>query len=392
MTVYDMKQQGQPHATILTLILLIPKCACVDLSRQLRFQRLEMTKDKEQQRAEIRFCMNLGLSRVDTRRHLVQVHGGQALSQSQVNRWFLRIQNENDPTLQLKDHPRNTTPRKVTPNKVQEIRDVLRRNPNSTCRQIATDTGLSNGTVHKTLRKKMDLKKKSAKWVPHHLTPAQMQRRVQCSRAALQLLRRRGGAPHIITGDESWFWTWEPGSKASTKVWLAPGEERSQKPRQEMSTPKCMLILFFDDQGLVFQYWVPQGHGVNARLYSQVLAELKEAVRRRRPQFRRNWALLHDNAPAHRSDLAQRFLQRHGIQQVPHPAYSPDLSPCDYWIFAKLKKMVSGHRYQNVHDMMTAVDAAIGQVTRNEWADAMARYAPRLRKCIAAQGRYFERS
>ncbi len=197
-----------------------------------------MTKQKQDQRAEIRFCMKLGLSRVETRRHLVQIHGGLALSQSQVNHWFIRIQSDQNTDTQLKDKPRNTTPRKLIPAKIREIQDAVQCRRKSTCRQIAAQTGVSNGSAHTALRKNLQMKKKSAKWIPHLLTPAQCNCRVDCARSILQMIRRRGRPLHIIAGDESWFWTWQPGPKQSTKVWLKEGEDRPEKPRQEQSTPK----------------------------------------------------------------------------------------------------------------------------------------------------------
>ena len=154
-----------------------------------------------------------------------------------------------------------------------------------------------------------------------------------------------------------------------------------------------MLIVFFDELGLVLRYWVPNGQGVNRILYHRVMILLRDAVRRRRPvQWRaRNWALLHDNAPAHNALLVQNYLAQHCVEVLLHPGYSPDLSPCDYWLFAKLKKMTGGHHYANIQQLMTAVDAALNAIPQAEWAAAMARYPVRLRKCIAANGTYFER-
>jgi hypothetical protein len=45
----------------------------------------------------------------------------------------------------------------------------------------------------------------------------------------------------------------------------------------------------------------------------------------------------HDNVPAHSTALVQAFLAKHHITQVCQPSYSPDLAPCDFWLFPKLK-------------------------------------------------------
>ena len=44
----------------------------------------------------------------------------------------------------------------------------------------------------------------------------------------------------------------------------------------------------------------------------------------------------------------QRFLVKHQITQVAQPPYSPDLVPCDFWLFPKLKSPLKGKRFQIV--------------------------------------------
>jgi histone-lysine N-methyltransferase SETMAR len=44
-----------------------------------------------------------------------------------------------------------------------------------------------------------------------------------------------------------------------------------------------------------------------------------------------------DNAPAHFTALVQALLVTHHITQVCQPPYKPDLAPCDFWLFPKLK-------------------------------------------------------
>jgi len=72
---------------------------------------------------------------------------------------------------------------------------------------------------------------------------------------------------------------------------------------------------------------------VNKQLYQDVLARLKDAVRRKRPELWKNqtWMLHHDNAPAHASLLIRSYLAKHQTSIVPHPPYSPDLAPADFF-------------------------------------------------------------
>ncbi|KAG5316891.1 MOS1T transposase, partial [Acromyrmex insinuator] len=54
----------------------------------------------------------------------------------------------------------------------------------------------------------------------------------------------------------------------------------------------------------------------------------------------------HDNAPAHTSLLVREFLAKNNTLMMPQPPYSPDLAPCDFFLFPKLKRPMKGRRYE----------------------------------------------
>ena len=87
---------------------------------------------------------------------------------------------------------------------------------------------------------------------------------------------------------------------------------------------------------------------VNKQLYQEVLACLRDAVRKKRPELWeiQTWMLRHDNVPAHASLLICSYLVKHQTSVVPHPPYSPDLAPTDFFLFPKLKTTLKGHRFQ----------------------------------------------
>jgi transposase len=57
--------------------------------------------------------------------------------------------------------------------------------------------------------------------------------------------------------------------------------------------------------------------------------------------------LHHDNAPAHATALVQASLAKHNIIQVCQPPYSPDMAPCNFWFFPKLKWSLKWKRFFN---------------------------------------------
>ena len=67
----------------------------------------------------------------------------------------------------------------------------------------------------------------------------------------------------------------------------------------------------------------------------EVLREFKKRFCRKRPALFKSgqWHFHQDNAPVHNSILVTDYLTKMGIKTLPHPPYSPDLAPCDFWLF-----------------------------------------------------------
>jgi len=100
-----------------------------------------------------------------------------------------------------------------------------------------------------------------------------------------------------------------------------------------------MLICFFDSQGIVHKEYVPPGQTVNQTFYRGVLERLRKRVVRVRSGIARTWMLHHDNAPRHTAVSINEFLAEKSIPVVPQPPYSPDLSPCDFFVFPCQKSL-----------------------------------------------------
>ena len=71
-----------------------------------------------------------------------------------------------------------------------------------------------------------------------------------------------------------------------------------------------------------------------------------------------------------------------GTKTVPQPPYSPDLAPCDFWLFPKLR----GCGYETIEEIKEAVTKVIDTLTQEAFQKLLERY----NKCIAAGGDYFE--
>ena len=73
-----------------------------------------------------------------------------------------------------------------------------------------------------------------------------------------------------------------------------------------------------------------------------------------------------------------------GIKTVPHPPYSRDLAPWDFWLFSKLR----GYRYETIEKMKEAVTKVTDTLTQEDFDGTFQKLLERYNKCIAARGDY----
>ena len=116
-----------------------------------------------------------------------------------------------------------------------------------------------------------------------------------------------------------------------------------------------MLITFFDVHGIVHAEFLPQGQTFNQHVYKNILRRLMRSVREKRRELweTRSWLLDHDNAPAHNALGIREFPPKNNIAVLEQPPYSPDLTPCDFFLFPKLKKVIKGTRFQDSEPIKT---------------------------------------
>ena len=77
--------------------------------------------------------------------------------------------------------------------------------------------------------------------------------------------------------------------------------------------------------------------------------EFWKRFRRKRPALFKSgqWHFHQDDTPVHHSILVADYLSKIGIKTVPQPPYRPDIAPCDFWLFPKLR----GCGYETIENM-----------------------------------------
>ena len=123
-----------------------------------------------------------------------------------------------------------------------------------------------------------------------------------------------------------------------------------------------------------------------------VLERLWKRIRCVRPEYSApgSWFLLHDNAPVNRAVAVHEYLARKQVYMLQHPPYSPDLSPCDYFLFTKLKLPLKGRLFEDVQDIQAAVTSSLRAIPQEDVQRSFQSLLDRATRCIDAEEMYFE--
>ena len=128
----------------------------------------------------------------------------------------------------------------------------------------------------------------------------------------------------------------------------------------------------------------------NHAFYKVVLERLRKRVQRVRRDIADDWVLQHDNAPAHTALSIREFLAKKNIPVLPHPPYSPDLAPCDFYLFPKLKSKLKGHHFGTMENIQRIVTDELNTLMENDFQYCYDQWKKCWNHCVTSQRSYFE--
>ena len=102
--------------------------------------------------------------------------------------------------------------------------------------------------------------------------------------------------------------------------------------------------------------YLEQGRTVNGAYYEGELKRLhQEIAKKMQGKLTRCVLLLQDNAPAHTSQVVMTAVTECGFEILPHPPYSTDMAPCDFYLIPKLKSHLSVTQYGSNDGVMDSM-------------------------------------
>lgn len=342
-----------------------------------------MDKSKVHIRHCILYEFQQGKSASAACKSICETLGDNIVSIATVKRWFARFK---DGDFDLEDKERTGAPRKAEDDEIQALLD---EDPCQTQQQLADQLGITQQEVSIRLRA-MGKIQKYGKWVPHKLTEAQKNRRIDICHSFLVQHQRKSFLWKIVTGDEKWIYYENPKRK---KAYVDPGQPGPSQPKRGTHSSKVMLCIWWDIKGVLYYELLEPNQTVNKELYQRQLLKLSEELGRKRPYSghgKRPVKLLHDNARPHVANLVRETLTTLGWEVLPHPAYSPDLAPTDYHLNRSIDNALKGKYFRSFEEVQKWVDKFIQSKDPQFFSDGIHQLPQKWQQALNSNGDYFD--
>ena len=348
--------------------------------------------DKFKCRAVIEYLSLKNLSAKEIHDDMVTTLGAAAPSYSTVRRWRAEFKGGRT---SIEDDPRSGRPTEATDaENANLVLESVMKDRRLTLEQLAEMHGVSKTSVGRILHETLGMKKVSARWVPRMLTADQKHRR---RKICDELLEEFWNDPeeflnHIVTQDETWVHHYDPETKRQSMQWKHNDSPTPLKFKVTSSSKKVMASVFWDRDGVIMIDYLEKGSTVNGQYYASELRRLREEIKKkRRGKLAKGVYLLQDNAPAHTSQVAMAAAEECGFRVLPHPPYSPDLAPSDYFLFPKLKESLRGRKFTSDNEVIQAVDDFLGCHDKSWYNSGLELLQKRWTKCVELNGDYVEK-
>ncbi len=194
----------------------------------------------------------------------------------------------------------------------------------------------------------------------------------------------------VITGDESWFFHQQTGRKVSNAAWVAKDDPPPTIIRRNKFAPKTLFCIFFKSTGPLLIHRVERGQTIDRHYYIEnCLQPVIEEIQKQRPSSGTHAIKLHhDNGRPHVHQDVLDYLHSEGITIVQHPPNSPDLSPCDFWLFDLIKRNLTDQ--PNSETLHHAITEFMYSLDKDEYRKTFEKWIQRMQLCVDTQGDYFE--
>jgi [histone H3]-lysine36 N-dimethyltransferase SETMAR len=195
--------------------------------------------------------------------------------------------------------------------------------------------------------------------VLHVLTIDQNQQRVDDWKQCLAIFNRNKGDifRRYITVDVPWLLHNNREFNRQSTEWTKSDEPNPKSEKTQRSAGKVIASKFWDAHGIIFIDYLKKGQVINSEYDVAFLERLNDEIKQKLHHFKKKKVLFYqDNAPCYKSIKTTAKLHELGNELLPHPPYSPELAPSNFFLFEEFKRMLAGKQFSTNEEVIAETE------------------------------------
>lgn len=290
------------------------------------------------------------------------------------------------------DKVRSGRPSTITEDKIQEVEEILEKEPVNSVRSVARDATISSYQAHRIMRDIIGYKPYKMHSV-QQLYDEDMDLRVEMSEYLIPILEDQNNDGKIFFSDESTFYTSGIVNKHNCRIWSPSNPFITIE--DAMNSAKVNVWCAMSNKQIIGPYFFEE-KTINQHNYLDMLQNYFYPIMQRK-RLHKTMIFQQDGAPAHfsknvRSWLDEKFdsrwIGRGGpISWAPR---SPDLTPLDFFLWGYIKTKVYKTKVNDTDDLKDRIEKEIQVINKQTLHSVFDNIVKRLKFCIDVNGDTFE--
>lgn len=198
---------------------------------------------------------------------------------------------------------------------------------------------------------------------------------------------------NVITSDEAWFYL-SPETGQTEHQYLLPDQTiKDCEVRTHQAHQKGVMVwAAISYRGSMGPIFVEPGAKINQDYYIEAILT---------PMIKWYWKLYpdgdgvfhQDSAPAHTGQKTLAFLRSNNIKFITPDRWlpnSPDLAPCDFFLWSYLKTQVNKRKVTTIGGLQRVIKEELQKIPQDTINRALESWPRRVRQCYIANGGHIE--
>ena len=273
----------------------------------------------------------------------------------------------------------------------QRVLEAYQRSPEKSLRRGEDELGLSKSTIHRILQ--ANKLKPYKVQILQALNEEDVDRRLEFAEQQLKAIENDPDyLDKIVFSDEAIFALSGHVNKQNCRYWS--DENPHFFTEAPLNSPKVMVYAGIWRGGIIGPYFFDTT--VTGDNYLEMLKAFVLPRLQNHPRFR-SLLFMQDGAPPHFARTVRQWLDENFPDRwigrrgpIEWPPRSPDLTPCDFFLWGYLKSQVYAHKPSTSDELKTLIARSIHEIQQDVIDRSLLEYRKRLHKCMEAGGGHVE--